>query len=68
MMGIDRDLNRAMRMATLEVVNFLVNEKGMTPQKAFSLASLAVDFRVSEAVDDTQNVSGYIPKNIFTGN
>lgn len=68
MMGIDRDLNRAMRMATLEVVDFLVKEKGMTPAKAFSLASVAVDFRVSEAVDDTQNVAGYIPKNIFAGN
>jgi acetamidase/formamidase len=68
MMGIDRDLNRAMRMATLEVVNFLVKEKGLTPAKAFSLASLAVDFRVSEAVDDTQNVSGYIPKSLFLGN
>jgi len=67
MMGIDRDLNRAMRMATMEVVNFLVNEKGLTPAKAFSLASLAVDFHVSEAVDDTQNVSGYIPKRIFVG-
>ncbi len=68
MMGIDPDLDRAMRMATLEVVNFLVKEKGMTPQKAFSLSSLAVDFRVAEAVDDTQNVAGYIPKSLFTGN
>jgi acetamidase/formamidase len=67
-MGIDQDLNRAMRMATLEAVNFLVQEKGLTPAKAFSLCSLAVDFRVSEAVDDTQNVSGYIPKSLFTGN
>jgi acetamidase/formamidase len=68
LMGIDRDLDRAMRMATLEVVNFLVQEKGLTPQKAFSLASLAVDFRVAEVVDDTQNVAGYIPKSLFAGN
>jgi len=68
LMGIDLDLDRALRMATLEVVNFLVQEKGLTPAKAFSLASLAVDFRVAEAVDDTQNVSGYIPKSLFTGN
>jgi acetamidase/formamidase len=67
-MGIDLDLDRAMRMATLEVVDFLVKEKGLTPQKAFSLASLAVDFRVAEAVDDTQNVAGYIPKSLFAGN
>jgi acetamidase/formamidase len=68
LMGIDLDLDRAMRMATLEVVDFLVKEKGLTPQKAFSLASLAVDFRVAEAVDDTQNVAGYIPKSLFAGN
>jgi acetamidase/formamidase len=68
LMGIDADLDRAMRMATLEVINFLVKEKGLTPQKAFSLASLAVDFRVSEVVDDTQNVSGFIPKSLFGEN
>jgi acetamidase/formamidase len=64
-MGIDLDLDRAMRMAVLEAVNFLVKEKGLTPAKAFSLCSLAVDFRVAEAVDDTQNVAGYIPKSLF---
>lgn len=44
LMGIDVDLDRAMRMAVLETVGFLVAEKGLTPAKAFSLASLAVDF------------------------
>jgi acetamidase/formamidase len=65
LMGIDRDLNRAMRKATLEVVDFLVKEKGLTPAKAFSLASIAVDFHVAEAVDDTQVVAGQIPKSLF---
>ncbi len=65
LMGIDVDLNRAMRNASLAVVEFLVEERGFTPAQALSLASLAVDFRVSEAVDLTQVVSGYIPKDIF---
>jgi acetamidase/formamidase len=65
LMGIDLDLDRAMRNATWEVVNFLVKEKGLTPDKALSLASIAVDFRVSEVVDLTQVVTGYIPKRIF---
>lgn len=65
MMGIDLDLNRALTKATREVVDFLVEEKGLTPAQALSLASLTVDFRVSEAVDLTQIVSGYIPKHIF---
>ncbi len=33
--------------------------------KALSLASIAVDFRVGEAVDLTQIVTGWIPKEIF---
>ena len=65
LMGIDLDLDRATRHATWEVVDFLVKEKGLTPEKALSLASIAVDFRVSEVVDLTQVVTGYIPKSIF---
>jgi acetamidase/formamidase len=64
-MGIDVDLDRAMRHAAFEVVRFLVNEKALTPAKALSLASIAVDFRVAEVVDLTQVVVGYIPKNLF---
>ncbi|MCY4645926.1 MAG: acetamidase/formamidase family protein [Gammaproteobacteria bacterium] len=64
-MGIDLDLDRAVRHATWEVVNFLGEEKGLSPADALSLASIAVDFRVSEVVDLTQVVTGYIPKNIF---
>ena len=65
MMGIDLDLDRALRMAVSEVVNFLVEEKGHPPDKAFSLASIAVDFHVAEAVDLTQVVTGWIPKSLF---
>ena len=65
LMGIDLDLDRAMRMAVTETVKFLVEEKGLTPAKAFSLASLAVDFQVAEAVDLAQLVSARIPKNVF---
>ena len=67
MMGIDLDLDRAMRLAVQEVVNFLVAEKGLEPGYAYSLASVAVDFHVGEAVDQTQVVTGKIPKAIFTG-
>ena len=65
LMGIDLDLDRAVRHATWEVVHFLVEEKGLSPAKALSLASIAVDFRISEVVDLTQVVSGFIPKSVF---
>ncbi len=65
MMGIDLDLDRALQKAVDEVVAFLVAEKGLTPTKAVSLASIAVDFHIAEAVDFTQLVTGKIPKQIF---
>ncbi len=64
-MGIDLDLDRAARHATWEVVRFLQEEKGLSPAEALSLASIAVDFRVSEVVDLTQVVTAFIPKSIF---
>jgi acetamidase/formamidase len=65
MMGIDLDLDRALQKAVTEVIDFLVSEKGLTPDKAFSLASIAVDFHIGEAVDLTQLVAGMIPKSLF---
>jgi acetamidase/formamidase len=64
-MGIDHDLDRAMRIAVLEAVEFLVAEKGMTEAKAYSLASVAVDFHSAEVVDGTQVVIGTIKKSLF---
>jgi acetamidase/formamidase/microsomal dipeptidase-like Zn-dependent dipeptidase len=64
-MGIDLDLDRATRNAVWEVVRFLEEEKGMTHADALSFASIAVDFRVSEVVDLTQVVTGFVPKGAF---
>jgi acetamidase/formamidase len=64
-MGIDIDLDRAMRIATQEAVDFLVAEKQLSPADAYTLASIGCDFRVAEAVDLTQVVIGMIPKHVF---
>jgi acetamidase/formamidase len=65
MMGMDWDLDRAMRNATIETIKFLTEEKGLTQAKAFSLASIGIDFVASEVVDQTQLVSALIPKKYF---
>jgi len=65
MMGIDVDLDRAMRLATEQVVEFLVHDKGLSAADAYTLASIACDFHVAEAVDLTQVVVGKIPKDVF---
>lgn len=64
-MGVDRDLNLAMKAATQEAVNFLMQEKGLSARDAYQLASIAIDFRIAEAVNLNQVVYGMIPKNLF---
>lgn len=65
MMGIHWDLDRAMRMAVEKTVDFLVTTQGLTVPKAYSFASIAVNYHNAEVVDRTQVVTGYIPKSIF---
>jgi acetamidase/formamidase len=64
-MGIDLDLDRAMRIAVEQAVDFLTREKGLSPSDAYVLASIACDFHIAEAVDLTQVVVGKIPKALF---
>ncbi|CAB4905144.1 unannotated protein [freshwater metagenome] len=64
-MGIDHDLDRALKLSVRRAVKWLVDHKGMTEAKAYSFASIAVDFTISEAVDRTQVVTGRIPKDVF---
>jgi acetamidase/formamidase len=68
LMGIDLDLNVAMQQATQEAVNFLQERFGLSPADAYALASIAVDFRVAEAVDSTQVIYAAIPKKLFKNN
>ena len=65
LMGIDLDLDRALRKAVAATVDFLVAERGLSRSQAFSLASIAVDFRIAEAVDLTQVVTAFVPKAVF---
>ncbi len=67
-MGMDLDLDVAMKQAAQETVNFLRDRKGLSAADAYALASIAVDFRVAEAVDAVQMVYGAIPKKIFKSN
>jgi acetamidase/formamidase len=64
-MGMDLDLNVAMRHATRETVDFLQEQFGLSTADAYALASIAVDFRVAEAVDSVQMIYGMIPKKLF---
>jgi acetamidase/formamidase len=64
-MGLDPDLNEATRLATREMVEYLVNEKRMSPEDAYLLCSVKGDLRVTQAVDITKGIHALIPKSIF---
>jgi acetamidase/formamidase len=63
--GLDPDLNIAMKNAANEAVNFIKDELGFTFNEALSIASTGVDFEVSQVVDKTLGVHAMIPKSIF---
>jgi len=65
-MGMDVDLDTALKNAAEETIAFLQREKGLSPADAYSLASIAVNYVIAEAVDQVQMVYGAIPKKIFT--
>jgi acetamidase/formamidase len=64
-MGMDRDLDVALRRSVEETVEFLVAKKGLTPLEGYSLASTAVDFAVAQAVDDNLGMYGIVAKSWF---
>jgi acetamidase/formamidase len=63
--GLDPDLDKAMRMAMLETIDFLKEKQGYDFFHAYTLSSIAVDFRVTQVVDGTQGIHGMVPKKIF---
>ena len=64
-MGLHEDLDEATRLATREMVDFLVAEKGLSREDAYTLCSLSMDLHVTQAVDATKGVHAMIAKSIF---
>jgi acetamidase/formamidase len=64
-LGMDRDLNLAMRSAVEETIGFLEKTAGLSASDAYSLCSIGVNFVVAEAVDLNLVVYGTIPKKLF---
>jgi len=63
-MGMDADLDQALKQAVREAARFL-RGRGLSAAEAYALCSLAVDFRIGEAVNNVQMVYGVIPKRLF---
>ncbi|HEY7820991.1 MAG TPA: acetamidase/formamidase family protein [Vicinamibacteria bacterium] len=66
-MGLDPDLDVAAEMAVSQMVDHLVQERGLSREDAYVLCSAAVDLRVTQVVDGTKGIHALLPKNIFVG-
>lgn len=66
-MGYDEDLNRAMKIAVQQAINWLATQQivPMSRAEAYSLTSMVGDCRVSQVVDIRKGIHCLIPKKIF---
>ena len=64
-MGLHTDLDEAAKIATREMLDWIVQMKGLSRDDAYLLASAAMDLSVTQVVDGTKGVHAMLPKAIF---
>jgi acetamidase/formamidase len=67
-MGLNPSLEEAMKIAVRETIGFLTQRfPKLSREEAYMIASIAVDYHVTQVVDGTKGIHGMIPKAIFAG-
>jgi len=65
--NLSEDLTLAARNATLNMIDFLVKTKGLTREQAYVLTSVAVDLKISQAVNyPNVGVAAILNRDVFT--
>jgi len=64
-MGLDADLDLAMRQALVEMIDFICRRTGWKRSEAYKSCSLAVDFRVTQNVNGEKGVHGMLRKGLL---
>src|SRR5262249_20703620 len=64
-MGLNTDLDEAAKIATREMLDWIVEMKGLSREDAYLLASAAMDLVVTQVVDGTKGIHALMPKSIF---
>jgi acetamidase/formamidase len=65
-MGLNPNLEEAMKMAVRETILFITERfPKISREEAYMIASVAVDYHVTQVVDGTKGIHGMIPKAIF---
>lgn len=65
-MGFSPDLKEATEHALRDMIDFLVETRGMKSDDAYMLSSVAVDLDITQLVDGNVGVHAICPKRIFT--
>ena len=67
-MGLNPNLEEAMKIAVRETILFITQRfPKLSREEAYMIASVAVDYHVTQVVDGTKGIHGMIPKAIFVG-
>jgi acetamidase/formamidase len=65
-MGLHPNLEEAMKIAVRETILFITERfPKLSREEAYMIASVAVDYHVTQVVDGTKGIHGMIPKAIF---
>ncbi len=64
-MGLDADLDLAMKKALQEMIAFICERTGWTAAQAYKTCSLAVDFKVTQNVNGEKGVHGMLRKGLL---
>lgn len=63
--GLDPDLDEAMKKTVRAAIKFLTDKQGMDPAEAMAYLSAATDFEITQVVDETKGVHAHIRKKDF---
>lgn len=64
-MGLSPDLDEAARIATSQMLDFIVERYDLTRETAYLLCSAAMDLSITQNVDGTKGVHATIDKSLF---
>ncbi len=66
-MGMDPDLDQCLAMALRDMIALLGEKGGLSREDAYTLCSLAVDFRITQTVNGHKGVHGMLRKSLIAG-
>lgn len=64
--GLNEDLDEALKQAVRESINFLSEQLGVDRKMAYAYLSAATDYEVSQAVDKTKGIHALLSKRDFS--